>query len=221
MFAFTVNSMTGADTSVTSLGRREQKKLKTRRALKDAALDLALEQGVESLTIEAISEAADVAPRTFFNYFACKEDALVTEAAEAAADLHQMLIERPSAESPLHALRVVITQSDFFSAVHVNRDRILARHRLVQEHPPLMTRQLAQYAQVERTFADALAVRLGSHVDQDPRPELLAALTVSVLRVAMRRWTADGREPLHQQIDAAFDLFERGDLFEPLPRLAI
>lgn len=220
MFAFTVNSMTGADTSITSLGRRERKKLKTRRALKDAALDLALEQGVESLTIEAISEAADVAPRTFFNYFVCKEDALVAEAAEAAADLHQVIIERPSAESPLRALRAVITQSEFFSAAHVDRDRILARQKLVQEHPPLMSRQLAQYAQVERTFADALAERLGVEADQDPRPELLAALTVSVLRVAMRRWTADGRAPLHQETDAAFDLLEQGDLFEPLPRLA-
>src|SRR5699024_8973899 len=209
------------DGSPESLGRREQKKLKTHRALKDAALDLALEQGVESLTIEAISEAADVAPRTFFNYFACKEDALVSQAAEAAADLHHMLIQRPSTESPLRAVRAVITQSKSFSPTHVDRDRGLARQKLVQEHPPLMSRQLGQYVQVEQTFADALAKRLGVDADRDPRPELLAALTVGVLRVAMRRWTTDGRQPLHQEIDAAFDVLEQGDLFEPLPRLAM
>lgn len=205
----------------TSLGRREQNKVKTRRALKDAALDLALEQGMESLTVEAISEAAEVAPRTFFNYFACKEDALVVEAAEVAADLHRMIIERPSAEPPLRALRAVIAQSDFFSAVPADRKRILARQRLVQEHPSLMSRQLAQYARVERTFAEALAERLGVDPDQDLRPELLAALTVSVLRVATRRWTADEQQPMYQQIDAAFDLLERGELSEAPPRLTM
>ncbi|HLR93260.1 MAG TPA: TetR family transcriptional regulator [Jiangellaceae bacterium] len=207
--------MVGVDGSPESLGRREQKKLKTRRVLKDAALDLALEQGVESLTVEAISEAAEVAPRTFFNYFSCKEDALVSEAAEAAADLHRMIVERPSAEPPLRALRAVIGQSDAISVAHADRERFLARQRLVQEHPPLMSRQLAQYARVERTFADALAERLGVDPDQDRRPELLAALTVSVLRVAMRRWTTDGQQSLYQQIDAAFDLLERGELTEP------
>lgn len=213
--------MVEVDSSIASLGRREQKKLKTRRVLKDAALDLALEQGVDSLTVEAISEAADVAPRTFFNYFSCKEDALVSEAAEAAADLHRMIVERPSDEPPVRALRAVIAQSDFISGVDADRERILARQRLVQEHPPLMSRQLAQYARVEQTFADALAERLGVEPDQDLRPELLAALTVSVLRVAMRRWTADRQQPLYLQIDAAFDLLERGELSESPPRLTM
>src|SRR5699024_9519591 len=172
-------------TSLASLGRREQKKLETRQALKDSALDLALDQGVETLTVEAISEAAGVSPRTFFNYFARKEDALVAEAAEAATDLHRMLLERPADEPPLHALRAVIAQSDFFDVARARRERILARQRLVQEHPPLMSRQLAQYASMERTFAAALTERLGADPDNDLRPELLAALTVSVLRVAM------------------------------------
>lgn len=218
MFAYTVDLMGGVDPSCASLGRREQNKVKTRRALQDAALELALEQGVESVTVEAISEGAEVASRTFFNYFACKEDALVAEAADVAVDLHPMIIERPSAEPPLRALRAVIAQSDFVSAVHADRERILARQRLVQQHPPLMSRQLAQYARVEETFADALAERLGVTPGQDLRAELLAALTVSVLRVAMRRWTADGQQPLYQQIDAAFDLLERGELSEPPPR---
>src|SRR5699024_1808460 len=60
-----------------SLGRREQKKLETRRAIRNAGLDLALENGLESLTVELIAHTAGVSPRTFFNYFASKEDALV------------------------------------------------------------------------------------------------------------------------------------------------
>ncbi|MDR0345295.1 MAG: TetR/AcrR family transcriptional regulator, partial [Nocardiopsaceae bacterium] len=58
-------------------GLRERKKQATRRALHDAALQLALERGLEHLTVEEISATADVSARTFFNYFPGKEEAIL------------------------------------------------------------------------------------------------------------------------------------------------
>ena len=58
-------------------GLRERKKRATREALHDAALRLTLEHGLEHLTVEEISAAAEVSPRTFFNYFPGKEQAIV------------------------------------------------------------------------------------------------------------------------------------------------
>jgi len=55
--------------SPATVGRRDRKKAETREALRWAALRLALEHGYEQLTVEAITEAADVSVRTFFNYF--------------------------------------------------------------------------------------------------------------------------------------------------------
>src|ERR687893_563497 len=60
-----------------TLGRRERKKLQTHRALATAARELALARGLDGLTVEDIADAADVSVRTFFNYFSCKEAALV------------------------------------------------------------------------------------------------------------------------------------------------
>ena len=51
-------------------GRRERKKLATRHALSSAALQLAVERGLENVTIEDITDRADVSLRTFRNYFA-------------------------------------------------------------------------------------------------------------------------------------------------------
>ena len=58
-------------------GLRERKKLQTRHAIHQAALDLIDEQGLEATTIDQICGAADVSSRTFFNYFPSKAAALL------------------------------------------------------------------------------------------------------------------------------------------------
>lgn len=196
-----------------SLGRREQKKLETRRAIRSAALDLALDDGVESLTVEGIAQAAGVSPRTFFNYFESKEDALVTEAAESAVQVRALLLDRPSHEPPMRALHQAIMNTEYFGEEPADRERVLARQRLTQAHPSLMAYQLGKIALVEQTFAQALAERMGTELDDDVFPELLAAMAVSLVRVAMRRWVTRGEEPLNELIDMAFRRCEQVDLF--------
>ncbi len=66
---------------------RERKKLATRRLLRRAALDLVAERGLTNVTVEDIAEAADVSPRTFFNYFPSKEAALFGGDPDRAAEL--------------------------------------------------------------------------------------------------------------------------------------
>lgn len=197
---------------LTPVGRRERKKMETRRSIRRVALSLALELGVDNLTVEAIAQAADVSPRTFFNYFACKEDALVTDVADVVAGLRPLIVDRPAEESPVHVLRAVITENGSFFLKCADRDLSVARQRLVQENPSLMSRQLAQYASLERALAEALAERLGVDPDRDLRPALLAGVAVSVLRVAIRRWIAGGPEPLSELLSSAFDLLEQGVL---------
>ena len=196
-------------------GRRERKKAETRRAIRDAALERALELGVEHLTVTEITEAVDISPRTFFNYFACKEDALVADGERAACELRERIAQRPLDETPLQTLRAALAGSDSFVAAEAGREQALARQRLIQEHPSLMARQLAQFAVIERAFAEALAERSQVDPDEDLRPAMLAAVTFGVVRVAIRRWTADGSQPLVTVISDAFDLLERGALTDP------
>ena len=63
--------------TVSPLPLRERKKAETWAALHEAAASLALEHGVDQTTVEAIAASAGVSPRTFFNYFEVKEDAIV------------------------------------------------------------------------------------------------------------------------------------------------
>ena len=57
-------------------GRRERKKEETRRRITMAALELFHEKGFEATTVDEITERADVAKGTFFNYFPRKESVL-------------------------------------------------------------------------------------------------------------------------------------------------
>lgn len=207
--------VTTHDATLEQLGRRERKKAETRRAIRAAALARALDLGVENLTVTEITEAVDIAPRTFFNYFACKEEALVADGAEAAADLRERIRARPLGEAPLATLRAALTESDSLIWAEAGREQALARQRLIQEHTPLLSQQLAQFALIERAFAESLAERMGVDPDRDLRPEMLAAVTVGVVRVAVRRWSADGSEPLVSVISRAFDLLDEGALTDP------
>ena len=60
-----------------AIGLRERKRAQTRRRLEEAAIGLALRDGLDNVTIDAISERAEVSRRTFFNYFDSKDDAIL------------------------------------------------------------------------------------------------------------------------------------------------
>src|SRR5437764_6562794 len=89
------------DGPVTGPGLRARKKQATREALREAALRLALEHGPENVRVDDIAEAAGVSPRTYNNYFASREQAIVAAiAAERALRVGAALRARP-ADEPL------------------------------------------------------------------------------------------------------------------------
>src|SRR5688572_550938 len=128
-------------------GLRERKKLDTYRRLATAARELAVERGLEHITVEDIAAAADVSPRTFFNYFANKEDAIVGVDPSVLEELGQQLIARPAEDTPLQALRAVLAPSGQELADFAHRWTL--RTELVCRYPALTARHLAGLAKVE------------------------------------------------------------------------
>lgn len=188
---------------------RERKKKATRRSIRKAALELARQQGIDHVTIEEIAAAAEVSPRTFFNYFPSKEDAFVDDSTAIAARLEEGLRGRPGAEPPFQALRAAIAEVGLVDAAEEVRDDWLARVRLRKEEPSLVSRQMAQYMHLERTLAAAFAERLNVDAGTDPRPELYAAVAVTAGRVALHRWAADSGRTLEDLADETLALLEQ------------
>src|SRR3954447_27077973 len=80
-------------------GFRERKKEATRAALRPAALRLALERGPGNVRVDDIAEAAGVSPRTYNNYFASREHAIVAAVtADRAAGVAAAVAARPAGD---------------------------------------------------------------------------------------------------------------------------
>jgi AcrR family transcriptional regulator len=184
-------------------GLRERKKQATRRALQQAALRLIAEHGLDHVTVDDIAAAADVAPRTFFNYFSSKEDALLARDPEKQAKVVAALATRPADEEPLTALHaVIVAQADDIAA---QSDEWQLRMQLVKDYPQLLPRHLAAFADGERAMAEAVAARTGIRREDSPYPDLVAAVAIAAMRTAMDRWReAGGNQPLAELIDEAF-----------------
>lgn len=165
-------------------GLRERKKRATRLALRRAALELAVERGPDHVTVEDIATAADVSPRTFFNYFASKEEALVGEHTDRLAAIRTLVVARPADEPPVVALGAAL--AEYVAGLELDRHMWSLRRRLAERHPEVLPRIHGANAQAEREIATAVAERTGLPAEH-PYPELLAALTVTAVRVALMR----------------------------------
>lgn len=191
------------------LGRRERKKLQTRRALQGAALRLAVAHGVGEVTVEQIADAADVSSRTFFNYFSSKEEALVGRDPDEIARLRDSLEERLVGQPPLEALRSVLLEMADYLTEH--RQEWLARLSLVRSDPPALAAHLAAWAELERALADAVARGTGTDAEQDLYPRLVVGAAVGAMRTAAMRWRdGDGSESLSELVQGAFDSLAAG-----------
>lgn len=175
------------DTATCTPGRRERKKAATRAALVEAAVRLGSEHGPEHVTVEQIADAADVAPRTFFNYFASKEDAIADGDSASANALVAAFEARPAEEPVLdalrHAMRAVVEAPGY-------RERVLRMRRL-RGNPSLLARRIAAFVAHERELAAAVAVRSGTDPVRDLYPWLVAGAAVSGLRIVAEHWLGD------------------------------
>jgi AcrR family transcriptional regulator len=170
-------------------GLRERKKLATRQALSEAALRLAVERGLENVTIEDITAAADVALRTFRNYFASKYEAVVAVGADRARRIGASLLQRPAAEPLWEALSHVVLAHYEGSEQPYSREMMTALGRVMQT-PAMRGEYLKVNFEMQNALATAIAERTGTDVEADMYPQILAGAVIAATQVAIRRWYA-------------------------------
>jgi AcrR family transcriptional regulator len=181
---------------VAGIGRRERKKLEVRRALSSAAARLALDRGLENVTIEAITAEADVSVRTFGNYFSSKYEAICALGTDRARRIGAELLARP-ADEPLWEALVNAMLAHYEGAETAPDGEWLAALKVVLTAPAIRGEYLKVNAEMQQVLAGAIGVRAGVDAERDMYPQILAAAVTAAAQVAVRRWfAADPPVPL-------------------------
>lgn len=163
-------------------GLRERKKEATRRLLREAALRLALERGVDNVRVDDIAEAAGVSPRTYNNYFSSREQAIVAAmTAERKARVAAALAATPSSirlsKAVVDAIVEQYTSPDGNDPV----GRLLRTSRYA-----LHDAYLHATTDIEQPIVDAVVRRIGDGKRQTA--EVLSAAVAGAVRVGLERW---------------------------------
>jgi AcrR family transcriptional regulator len=141
-----------------SPGLRERKKLRTRRALIEAALRLFVERGYEETTLAEIAAAVDISPRTFFSYFATKEDVIFFDSQVRLDRAIAMLAERRPGETVAELMLRVVEHALAWASAPDDEAAGLtaARIHLIMSVPALQARALHVLVDSQRRIAEAL-----------------------------------------------------------------
>jgi AcrR family transcriptional regulator len=192
--------------------RRGRKKRQTRDALIDAAFDLFEAKGYEHTAVHEITDAVDVAERTFFRYFASKEDLVLFFVKQQMDGFADALDARPEGEAPFSAVRNAFRQTlEQLQGDGYERSgeaRYLAVVRLIDSTPALLAASLHYVYDNSDRAVDALAKRENVDPDVDRRPWLLIAIYGTLMALAHREWRAygcGGAEGILVEFDAYAD----------------
>ncbi|MET7275312.1 TetR family transcriptional regulator [Streptomyces flaveolus] len=185
----------------------ERRKAETRMDIARAAAHLFVHQGLRATRAEDIAHAAGIAPRTFYRYFATKEEAVAPLYALGAERWIEAVRDAPAELSPPqaleHAARHTLTPGAGVSAASWEGARTLIR---LAETSPALRKVWADVCHMtERALGEALAERLAAARGEDgdnvaeapvagPRLRFAAATAGAAVRVAVEYWAASAEE---------------------------
>ena len=185
-------------------GLRERKKSKLRDQLKQHAIRLFVEQGYDATTVEQIAEQAEVSPRTFFRYFANKEDLLFDD------DLDPQLIASFRAQeaqlSVVSALRNSL-RTVFMQVSEVQRLYEQQRHAIMLATPELQVRNGHELIRNIELLAGLIAERTHQQTG-DLAVRTLAGALAGVIIAAHMEVDKDPSIDRIDQIDKSLAQFE-------------
>ncbi|RKS71668.1 TetR family transcriptional regulator [Actinomadura pelletieri DSM 43383] len=196
-------------------GRRERKKQRTREALVDAAFALFAEKGFDATTVEEIADAVDVSSRTFFRYFASKEDVALTFQEEQTRAVIDALTARPADEPIMTALRrtiVGIARACENGELGFDPQRFECLHVMMRDSASLMAGSLERAQKKQARITEVIGERLGLDPATDLRPHVVASATMCGFQAAAEavRQHPDNFGSISEAVDQAFAILEQG-----------
>ena len=191
-------------------GLRERKRRATRLAIQQAALRIAIEDGLQAVTVDEVSRRADVSPRTFFNYFPNKEAAILGDDPTLPDDVE---LETFVAGGPTGELLADLGTLLVHSTRELIEERALIeeRQQVLRSAPELFSRRMELMKEFQTAIERAVVERLrkqGEHEDAGlrRRARLASMVALAALRHAWWEWSEAGVDThLVDELQRSFD----------------
>jgi mycofactocin system transcriptional regulator len=155
-------------------------------------------RGFDATTVDDIAAAAGIGRRTFFRYFATKNDVVWGRFDDQLADLRARLAGTPADRPVAEALRDAIVAFNDLAPeqvpVHRQRMALIFEVASLQAHSTLM------YAEWRRVVTEFVATRTGSAPD-DLLPRLAGHVMLAAAVAAYEQWLADPGADLGALLD--------------------
>ncbi len=186
---------------------RERRRLRTIENIREAAIALVARHGLEHVTADMIAEAAGISLRTFFNYFAYKEEALIPPPLGFPSDAAAAFVASrgPILEDLVALLEVRLKE------IEPERANIGIIMEMSEDHPRLQSVRERTFRQYETEFRALLGQRFRLPPEHQT-PTLMAAVISAGFRVAMCRWVDQKNssmiEALRETLSVLPTLFE-------------
>ena len=181
-------------------GLRERKRKETLQRITDAGLKLFGRDGYEKTTVDEIAAEAGISRRTFFHYFASKDEILLSMQAGLGDSLVDAMQAIGGNLSPLAVMReAMLTLASAFEPEEMRRiDKIMLSSESVQ------TRKQAGYLRDEAKLFAALKERWPEEPPFQLR--LVAMLSIGVTRMSLEAWREEGGE--RPVVDVTREIFD-------------
>jgi AcrR family transcriptional regulator len=187
---------------------RQFKKQQAREAIFNAALDLFFKKGFEQTTVDEIADKAVVSRRTFFRYYASKEDVLVVWMDDMGLRMQADLRSNLAKDDQFTALQDVMMRNA--DALMADMDSAIALARLSFGTPSVKSHHAHKYTSWEKDFAEILVKgKTSSKAHLEAR--LLAARAIDALRISLDMWVEGGfKADLRAMLLRAFQAARQG-----------
>ncbi|MGO1451664.1 MAG: TetR/AcrR family transcriptional regulator [Brevibacterium yomogidense] len=143
---------------------RDRKARLTRESIHRAAVGLSYERGLDAATVAQIADAAGISQRTFFNYFASKEDAIIGTATSGPDEqlVHDSLESADFSSGVLETTADLVR--DILSRSPGDEETERMRRVLFMRNPALVQRNADAGSALATMLIDALTPRLADEV---------------------------------------------------------
>jgi len=172
----------------------------------DAATDLFAEKGFDETTVDDIAQAAGVSRRSFFRYFASKNDLMSHGMVNYGAAIIAAIDACPQSYSLSEVFRETVLQVAQTSTAHPRTRKIL---EIVTKYPAARAAELSRFAEVQEEVAKAFVRRFRQGGEDNLTANILAGMTLQVAGVTVRWWFGQGQRDISVTADEVFTILGR------------